>query len=82
MGWTIRGSHSGKRFPAPVRTDHAYHVSFQGVKRPGRGVHYRLPPSAGVKERLELYVYFLYVLSRQVTGLTLPLPVTFHKPDR
>ena len=33
-----------------------YQVSFWGVKRPGRGVHYP-PPSAEVKERVELYLY-------------------------
>jgi hypothetical protein len=29
--------------------------SFPGVKRPGRGVDH--PPSAEVKERVELYIY-------------------------
>ena len=31
--------------------------SFQGVKRPGRGVDRPPPPSAEVKKRVELYLY-------------------------
>ena len=31
--------------------------SFPGVKRPGRGVDHRPPPSAEVKERVDLYLY-------------------------
>ena len=31
--------------------------SFTGVKRPGRGVDLPLPPRAGVKESVELYLY-------------------------
>jgi len=31
--------------------------SFPGVKRPGRGVDHPPPSSAGVKERVELYLY-------------------------
>jgi hypothetical protein len=34
-----------------------YRVSFSGVKRPGRGVDHPPPPSAEVKERVELYFY-------------------------
>jgi hypothetical protein len=34
-----------------------YQVSFSGVKRPGLGVHHPPPPSAEVKERVELYLY-------------------------
>jgi len=33
--------------------------SFPGVKRPGRGVDQPPPSSAEVKERVELYLYFL-----------------------
>ena len=32
-------------------------VSFQGVKRPGRGVYHSPPSSFEVKERVELYLY-------------------------
>ena len=31
---------------------------FRGIKRPGRGVDHPSPSSAGVKERLELYLYY------------------------
>ena len=34
-----------------------YRVSFQGVKRTGRGVGHPSPSSAEVKERIELYLY-------------------------
>jgi len=33
--------------------------SLQGVKRPERGVYQQHPSSAEVKERIELYLYFL-----------------------
>ena len=53
------------RFSAPVQTGPgaypAYRTmstgSFPGVKRPGRGVDHRPPPSAEVKERVDLYLY-------------------------
>jgi hypothetical protein len=32
--------------------------SFPGVKRPGRGIDHPPPPSAEVKERVDLYLYF------------------------
>jgi len=34
-----------------------YQISFQGVKRPGRGVDHPPPSSAEVKETVELYLY-------------------------
>ena len=38
-----------------------YRVSFQGVKRPGRGVNRTPPSSAEVKDRVELFIYcFLF----------------------
>ena len=54
----------GSRLSAPVQTGSgAYPApytmgtgSFPGVKRPGRGVD-PPPPSAEVKERIELYLY-------------------------
>jgi len=57
----------GARFSAPVQTGHgAYPASytmdtwsFPGVKRPWRGVDHPPPSSAEVKERVELYLYFL-----------------------
>ena len=53
------------RFSAPIHTGPgAYPAtctlgtgSFQGVKRPGRGVVHSPPSSAEVKERVELYLY-------------------------
>jgi hypothetical protein len=53
------------RFSAPVLTGRGAHPashtigagSFPGVKRPGLGVDHRLPLSAEVKERVELYLY-------------------------
>ena len=55
----------GARFSAPVQTgleaNPAFYTmgtgSFQGVKRPGRGVDHTPTPSAEVKERVELYLY-------------------------
>jgi hypothetical protein len=55
----------GARFSAPVQTGSgAYPASytmgtksFQGVKRPGRGVDHPPPTGAQVKERIELYLY-------------------------
>ena len=39
-----------------------------GVKRPGLGVDHPSPSSAEVIERVELYLHFLSVPSRQVLG--------------
>jgi hypothetical protein len=55
----------GARFSAPVQTGPgAYPASyimgtesFLGVERPGRGVDHPLSSSAGVKERVEIYLY-------------------------
>jgi hypothetical protein len=49
--------------------------SFQGVKRPGRGVYHPSPSSAEVKERVEIYLYSLSGPSWPVLGRTLPLPL-------
>ena len=52
--------------------------SFQGVKRPGRGVDHPTPlSSAQVKERVELYLYSPSVPSWPVLGWTLPLPLPY-----
>jgi len=74
----------GARFSEPVQTGPGAHPasytmvtgSFPGVKRPGRGVDRPPPSSAKVKERVELYLYFLSGPSRPVLGriLSLPLP--------
>jgi hypothetical protein len=48
---------------------------FPGVKRPRRGVDHPLPSSAGVKERVELYLYSLSGPSWPVLRRTLPLPL-------
>jgi len=65
-GWTVRESNpgGGARFSSPDQTGPGAHPashtigtgSLQGVKRPGRGVD-PPPSSAGVKERVELYIY-------------------------
>jgi len=55
----------GTRFSAYVQTGPGAHPasytmctrSFPGVKRPGHGIDHPLPPSAKVKERVELYLY-------------------------
>jgi len=70
---SLRAGRSGDRisvaarFSAPVQTGpgaqpHFYTVgtgSFPGVKRPGRGVDHPTPSSAGVKEKVEIYIYYL-----------------------
>ena len=66
-GWKVRESNpdggnffrprpdlSGGPFSLPYKR---YRVSLPGVKLPGRGVNHPPPPSAEVKERVELYVY-------------------------
>jgi len=54
----------GARFPTPFQNGPGAHPasytrvtgSFQGVNLPGRGVDHPLPYSAGVKERVQLYL--------------------------
>jgi hypothetical protein len=48
--------------------DSGHRVSFQGVKRPGRGVDHPPKSSAEVKERVELYLLSRSVRSWPVTG--------------
>jgi len=66
MGWMVWGSIPlGVRFSTPIQTAPGAHPashtvgtgSFPGVKRPGRGVDHPSPSSAGVKERVEVYLY-------------------------
>ena len=69
MGWTVLGSNpgGGARFSAPIRTGPGAHPasytmgtgSFPGVKQPGRGVDHPPPSSAEVKEKVELYLYYI-----------------------
>jgi hypothetical protein len=75
---------------APVQTGPGAHPasdtmstgSFQGVKRPGRGVDHSPPSSALVKERVGLYLYSLFGPSWPVLGWTLPLPLLVSRvPD-
>ena len=47
-----------------------YRIPVPGVKRPGRGVNNPPSSSAEVKERVELYVYFISGLSWPVLGRT------------
>ena len=67
----------GARFSAPVQTGsethpnlpyNCYWVSFCRVKRPGYGVDHRLPSSAKVKERVELYIYSSFALNSLFWG--------------
>jgi hypothetical protein len=53
-------------------------VSIPGVKRLGPGADHSPPPSAEVKEKVELHPYFLYVLMWQLTRhIYLYLYITF-----
>jgi hypothetical protein len=51
--------------PASYRTGAG---SFAGVKRPGLGVDHPSTSSVEVKERVELYIYFLSLPSGQALG--------------
>jgi hypothetical protein len=72
----------GRDFPhsstSALGSTHSYTVgtgvTFPGVKRPGRGVKHRLPSSAEVKERTELYLYSTFGPSWPVTQRKLHLP--------
>ena len=73
----VLGSNSvGTRFSAPVQTGPEAHPtsytlgtgSFPGVKRPVRGFDHPPHLSADVKERVELYLYFLSGPSWPVLG--------------
>jgi hypothetical protein len=69
--YSPQAGRSGDRFPAtarfsaPILTDRGVQPvpyimrtgSFQGTKRPGRGVDHSPPPSVEVKERVQLYPY-------------------------
>ena len=84
--WRLRAGRSGgrisvgERFSAPVQTGPVAHPasytmgtgSFPGVKWPGCGVDHPTPSSAGVKERVELYLYSPSGPSWAVIGWTLP----------
>ena len=66
----------GTRFSATIQTGLGAHTSshkmgtgsFPGVKLPGRGVNHPPPPSAEVKERVELYIYSPFGCSWSVAG--------------
>ena len=77
-GWTVRGSNPGKDeifrtrlWGPPSLLYNGYRVSFTGVKRPGCRGNHPPPSSAGVKERVELYLYSPCEPSLPVLGLTL-----------
>ena len=48
----------GRDFPHPFQTGPGNRISFPGVKRPGCGVDHPHPPSAQVKERVWLHLYY------------------------
>jgi hypothetical protein len=72
------------RFSAPVLTGPGVHPDsytmgtgyFPGVKRPKCGVHRQPQGNAGVKERVELYLYYRSGSSWPVLGLNLTLLFT------
>ena len=43
----------------PASYEMKIRVSYPGAKRQGRGVNHPPPPSVKVKEKVELYIYFL-----------------------
>ena len=69
--WPALGAH-----PASYTMDTG---SFQGVKRPGRGVDHLPQSSAEVKESVELYLYNPSGPSWPVIGWNLPFPLWFAK---
>jgi hypothetical protein len=76
----------GVRFFALVQTGPGDHPasctmdtgSFPGVKRQGHGVNHQPPPSAEVKETVQLYFYYPCAPSWPVLGWTLPIPHLSH----
>jgi hypothetical protein len=54
-----------------------YRVSCPRVKWPGRGVNHPPPSTAEVKEREELYLYYLAARSLPVLGRARNLPLPF-----
>ena len=75
-------SQLGRDFPhpsnrlrySPSLLENGYPVSFDGVKRPGRGVHHQPLSRAEVKERVQLYQYSLFCTSWPVLRRNSPLP--------
>jgi hypothetical protein len=57
VGGEIFHTHPNGPWGPPSLLYSGYRVSFQGVKRPGRGLNHPSPSSAEVKERVELYFY-------------------------
>ena len=87
-GWTVRGSNpgGGEIFRTlPVVTVPGAHTasytmgtgSFQGDKRPGRGLDHPPPSSAEVEGRVELYIFSPSASLWPVIGKTLPLPYLY-----
>jgi hypothetical protein len=65
----------------PILLYNGYRVYFPGVKRPGRGVDHPPSSSAGVKERVELYLYSPSGPSWPVLWRTSPLPAYSYPED-
>ena len=76
VGDEILRTRPDRPWSPPSLLYNVYWVSFPGVKRPGRGVDHPLPFSAGVKERVQLYLYSHSGSSWPRIGWPLPLPVT------
>jgi hypothetical protein len=71
-GGEILRTHPDQPWGPPSLLYSWYRVSFPGVKRPGCGVNHPPSSSAGVKERVELYLYSHSGSSWPFLGRTLP----------
>jgi hypothetical protein len=69
-GGEIFRIHPDRPWGPPSLLYNRYRVSLPGVKRPGRGVNHPPPPSAEVKERVDLYLYSTSGPSWPVPGRT------------
>ena len=88
---SLRAGRSGDRIPVGARFSSLVQIcpgahpasctmgsgSLTGVKRSERRVYHPPPPSAEVKERVELYLYSPSEPSWPVIGWTVPLPFIF-----
>jgi len=67
----LSGTAKGPRQP-PVQWTWIY---FSRLKQPGCDINHPPPSSAEAKERIELYLDFIYAPSWTVLGRTLPFPI-------
>jgi hypothetical protein len=83
-GWLVHTKlHKAYRpWGPPSLLNNAYRIWFSGVKRPERGVKHPTPPSAEVKERVELHLYSPSGPSWTVPGQTFTAVTTYRDPAR